>query len=130
MAKLISSGNEIGFTCIPYSLDRPVQEELIAHPSDYVLGFMSRNNNLTFTYTESGSTQVTDHWSLSILKEFPYCEQETTWIVYICPPETATVEFSKLLTQFHQHLHVYNWDTWSIKGKDSTVAVITSWEIF
>ena len=46
MATLISRGEDIGFTILPYSLDRPIHEELIAHPSDHVLGYITHNRRL------------------------------------------------------------------------------------
>jgi hypothetical protein len=27
-------------------------------------------------------------------------------------------------------LHIHNWDTWSIEGKEGKIAVVTSFEIF
>jgi len=134
MAKLISSGKELGFTILPYSLDTPVEYELIAHPSDDVLGFITYNKETTqrrFTYTESGMLmKAKDHWSLSILKSFLYCELEDPWIVYNCPPEKVGQSFNKILRGTGETLHIYNWDTWSVEGKDAKVALVTSWEIF
>jgi hypothetical protein len=133
MAKLLCKGEDIGFTILPYSLDTPVQEELLGHPSDYVLGYITYNNDTgdrTFTYTESGKLVEADHWSLSILKEFPYCEQNGPWIVYRCSPAKTKSEFGKILEMTHESLHIENWDTWSVEGKDAKVVVVTSWEIF
>jgi hypothetical protein len=36
--------------------------------------------------------------------------------------------FGKILDG--ESLHIDNWDTWSVDGKDAKVAVITSWEIY
>lgn len=134
MAKLVSSGKEIRFTILPYSLDTPVQEELLANPSDYVRGYITHNKEIDeykFNYIETtGFTEANNHWSLAIIKEFPYCEEEHPWIVYNCSPRETALEFGKLLTNFHETLHIYNWDIWSVEGKNSRVAVITSWEIF
>ena len=83
----------------------------------------------TFTYTESGRLiPVDDHWSLSILKEFPYVGQHGQWIVYNCSPEKTRLEFHKILSG--ESLHIYNWDTWSVKSKKAKVAVVTSYEIY
>jgi hypothetical protein len=132
MAKLISRGEDIGFTILPYSLDRPIKEELITHPSDYVLGYITHNKETCerkFIYTESGEfTPIEDHWSLAILKEFPYIEDDGPWIVYSCSPQKAKLAFSKILSG--ECLRIDNWDIWSVKVKDAKVAVITSWEIY
>ena len=113
MANLISRGEDIKFTILPYSLNTPIQQELIAHPSDYVLGYITNNK---------------DHWSLAILKEFPYIEQDGPWIVYSCSPQKAKSAFGKILN--NESLQIYNWDTWSVKGKDAKIAVITDLEIY
>ena len=101
MAKLVSRGDTIGFTILPYTLDTPIQQELIANPSDYVLGYITHNTESgdnKFTYTESGgAVEANNHWSLAIVKEFPYCEQDGPWIVYNCPPIQTRLEFSKIL---------------------------------
>ena len=132
MAKLVSRNKDIGYTILPYSLSKPLQLELVAHPSDYVLGYIKYNEYTgirKFTYTESGSRiQANKHWSLDIMKEFPYCEQNGPWIVYSCSPETTRVEFGKILS--YESLHIHGWDIWSVEGKNANVAVITSWEIF
>jgi hypothetical protein len=134
MSKLVCSGNDIGFTILPYTLyspdmpNSPIQQELIANPSDYVLGYVS---NGKFTYTESGGlTEANNHWSLDIIKSVSYCHKECSWIVYACSPRKTATEFSKILKNSHETLHIYNWDTWSVEVKDSKVVVITSWEIF
>jgi hypothetical protein len=86
-------------------------------------------NERKFTYTESGGlTEANDHWSLAIIKEFPYCEESGSWIVYRCSPEKARSAFGKILSKYAQTLDIYNWDIWSVTGKDGKVAVITSWE--
>ncbi len=131
----ICRGKDLGYTILPYSLrDRPIQHELIAHPSDYVLGYIAYNENngtRKFTYTESGTaTVVKNHWSLAIMKEFPYVEEGGPWILYSCSPEKVSLEFSNILSKYSQSLHIHNWDTWSVTGKNAKVAVITSWEIF
>ena len=132
MAKLISRGEDIGFTILPYSLDTPIQQELIAHPSVHVLGYITHNKDTgerKFIYTESGvSTTIEDHWSLAILKEFPYIEHDGPWIVYSCSPQEAKFAFGKILS--HECLWINNWDTWSVDVKEAKVAVITSWEIY
>jgi hypothetical protein len=132
MATLVSRGADIRFTILPYSLDTPIQEELISHPSDYVLGYVTHTietGERKFIYTESGGlTDVEDHWSLAILKEFPYIEQNGPWIVYNCSPEKAKSAFGKILSG--ESLHIDNWDIWSVKSKDAKVAVITAWEIY
>ena len=132
MAKLISRGEDIRFTILPYSLTRPIQQELIAHPSDYVLGYITHNKETgkrKFIYTESGGlTDAEDHWSLAILKQFPYVEQNGPWIVYNCSPQEAKLAFGKILSA--ESLWIDNWDIWSVEGKDAKVAVVTSWEIY
>ena len=134
MAKLISRGDEIGFTILPYSLDTPIYQELINHPSDYVLGYVTHNKQTgerKFTYTEAGCvTEVNNHWSLTILKEFPYCENDGPWIVYSCTPENTKLEFGKIIGKYHECLHIHNWDTWAVEGKNSKVVVVSSWEMF
>ena len=128
MAKLICRGSDIGFTILPYSeSNNKLQEELIDNPADEVLGFVTRERR--FRYTESGTiTEVGNHWSLDILNELPYIEEEGPWIVYTCCPEHAQDAFTKIGGD--EVLQINNWDTWSIKGKDGKVAVVTSFEIF
>jgi len=134
MVTLISRGNDIGFTILPYSLTTPVQQEILTRPSDYVLGYVTHNKETgerKFTYTESGgATEINNHWSLTILKEFPYVEQEGPWIVYSCSPEKTRLAFSKILSKYSESLHIYNWDLWSVEGKEGKVAVVTSWELY
>jgi len=135
MATLISRGDDIRFTIFSYKIDdTPLQQLLVDHPSDHVLGYVTHNKETgerQFVYTESvGLTETEDHWSLAVLKEFPYVEQEGPWIVYNCSPEKTRLEFGNILSKYSQSLHIYNWDTWSVQGKEAKVAVITSWEIF
>ena len=128
MAKLICRGSDIGFTILPYSgSNNKLQEELIDNPADEVLGFVTRERR--FRYTESGTiTEVGNHWSLDVLSELPYIEEEGPWIVYTCCPEHAQDAFTKIGGD--EVLQIHNWDTWSIEGKEGKVAVVTSWEIF
>lgn len=134
MATLVCRGEDIGFTILPYprSFSTPIHQELLAHPSDYVLGYVTYNQETgerNFTYTESGRLiTVDDHWSLAILKEFPYVEQDGPWIVYNCSPEKTKLEFHKIL--HNESLFIENWDTWSVQCKNAKVAVITSWELY
>ena len=132
MATIVCRGEDIRFTILPYSLDTPIQQELLAHPSDYVLGYVTHNQETAerkFTYTESGAlTDTKHHWSLDILKELPYLEQSGPWIVYNCSPEKTKLAFHKILSG--ESLHIYNWDTWSAKSKKAKVAVITYYEIY
>ena len=132
MATLVCRGEDIRFTILPYSLDTPIQQELLAHPSDYVLGYVTYNQETgerKFTYTEPGAlTPIEDHWSLDVLMQFPYVEQNGPWIVYYCSPQKAKQAFHKILDS--ESLHIDNWDTWSVDSKDAKVAVITSWEIY
>ena len=126
MAKLICRGKEINFTILQWGED-DLHDLLIKNPSDYVLGYVTHERK--FRYTESGKeTEVDDHWTLDILKEFPYIEDEGPWIVYTCSPEEAQLAFSKIVT--NEALYIHNWDTWSIAGKESKVAVVTSFELF
>lgn len=133
MAKLICRAEDIGYTILPYSLDTPIQDELIAHPSDYVLGYVTHNEETDehrFTYTESGGlTDANEHWSLSIVKQFPYCEKDSRWIVYSCTPGQTTLEFGKILGS-GETLHIDDWDVWSVEGKEYKVAFVTSWELY
>lgn len=132
MAIELARGDDIGFTIMPYSLDKSVQKVLKANPDDNVLGYVTYDEETgkrRFTYTESGSqTEAEEHWSLYVLKEFPYCEESGPWIVYSCKPEEAAHAFNKLLL-LHT-LHIYNWDIWTVKAKEKSVAVVTSWETY
>ena len=132
MAKVVSRGKELKYTILPYLVNKSIQYELLTHPSDDVLGYVTHNEDISqrkFVYTESGRlTEVNDHWSLDILKEFPYIEEKGPWIVYSCCPEQARIAFLKISA--NQCLQIYNWDTWSVKGKDCKVAIVTSWEIY
>ena len=136
MATLVCSGKDLGYTILPYSrqFDESIEDQLLNHPSDHVLGYITYNQETgdrQFTYTESGTfVQDNRHWSLSIIKEFPYCEQNGPWIVYACSPEKTQLEFGKILYNSSETLHIYDWDTWSVTAKNAKVAVITSWEIF
>jgi len=125
MAKLICRGKEINFTILQWG-DDDLEYLLIKNPSDYVLGYVTRERK--FRYTESGKeTEVDDHWTLDILKEFPYIEDEGPWIVYTCSPEETKDTFNLCDGVC---LTFENWDIWSVKGKKSKVAVVTSSEIF
>jgi len=129
MAKLISRGSDLGFTILPYSESdtHSLQQELLESPSDSVLGYVTSSRK--FRYTESGVvTEVGEHWSLDILNELPYIEEDGPWIVYTCCPEHAEIAFHKIGGS--EVLHIHNWDTWSITGKEAKVAVVTSFEIF
>ena len=132
MATILARGNEIGYTILPYTLKTPIQQELFAHPSDYVLGYVTFNpetGKRKFTYTESGSlTEATEHWSLAIFKETPYCEQYGPWIVYNCSPQKTRMEFNKIINKYGHSLYIHSWDTWSVAAKKTNVTVITSWE--
>mgnify|MGYP000912340481 CR=1 FL=1 len=136
MAKLVCSGKDLGYTILPYSrqFDESIEQQLLTHPNDHVLGYITNNletGERKFTYTESGRfVSDNEHWSLSIMKEFPYCEENGPWIVYTCSPEKTQLEFGKILYNSSETLHIYEWDTWSIVEKNAKVAVITSWEIF
>ena len=134
MARLIARGESIGYTILPYDLDTPIEKELAANHSDRVLGYVTRNEESgadKFIYTESGGlTEAGDHWSLAILKEFPYNEQKGPWIIYSCAPKKTTREFGKIVGNYAQSLHIHNWDIWGVMGKDRLVAVVTSWETY
>lgn len=129
---LISKGRDLGFTIVPYTLDTPIQDEVNAQDKGDVIGYVVHNSETEgrrFIYTEVGiSVEAPDHWSLSILNEFPYCEKNCDWIVYRGDPEAAACAFSSTLSKYAQTLHVYNWDIWSIGLKKGNVAVVTSWE--
>jgi hypothetical protein len=129
MAKLICRGSDIGFTILPYSeSDKDsLQDELLENPTDEVLGYVTSSRK--FRYTESGTvTEVGNHWSLDILNELPYIEEDGPWIVYTCCPEHTQDAFHKIGGD--EVLNIHNWDTWSIEGKEGKIAVVTSFEIF
>ena len=129
MAKLICRGSDIGFTILPYTEgDKDsLQDELLENPTDEVLGYVTSSRK--FRYTESGTvTEVGNHWSLDILNELPYIEEDGPWIVYTCCPEHTQDAFHKIGGD--EVLNIHNWDTWSIEGKDGKIAVVTSFEIF
>lgn len=129
MAKLICRGSDLGFTILPYSESdtHSLQQELLESPSDSVLGYVTSSRK--FRYTEAGAvTEVGEHWSLDILNELPYIEEDGPWIVYTCCPEHAEIAFHKIGGS--EVLHIHNWDTWSITVKEAKVAVVTSFEIF
>jgi YD repeat-containing protein len=134
MAALTCRGSDLGYTILPFQLDTVIQNELIAHPSDFVLGYITynqENGRRKFTYTESGRlTVVNDHWSLAIMKEFPYVEQAGPWIVYNCSPEKTKLEFGNILSKYSLSLWIHNWDTWTVHCKNAKVAVVTSWETY
>lgn len=136
VCRRLHCGKDLGYTILPYarSFDESVQQQLLTHLSDYALGYITYNQETDerkFTYTESlGLVQDNAHWSLSIMKEFPYCEQEGPWIVYTCSPEQTQLEFGKILSKYSETIHIYGWDTWSVEGKHAKVAVVTSWEIY
>jgi hypothetical protein len=130
MAKLLCSGKEIGFTILPYLLGSSIQETLIANPSDCLVGYITNNNPkgvYKFNYIDS-DTLVDNHWSLTIVNKFPYYHEEGQWIVYNCSPERTKKEFGKILTG--EALHITNWDIWSVEGKESKIAVVTSWSCY
>ena len=130
MAKLICRGSDIGFTILPFSerVKNSLENTLLENPTDEVLGYVTSSRK--FIYTESGtSTEVVHHWSLDILSELPYNEEDGPWIVYTCCPEHAQDAFSEICSE-DESLHIHNWDTWSIEGKEGKVAVVTSFEIF
>ena len=132
MAKLVSSGEDIGYTIIPYYLTLPLKA-FYTNQSDHLLGFVTYNQETgerNFTYTESGSlTEAKSHWSLSILNEFPNCEEECSWLLYNCSPEMAESGFNRVLDS-GETLHINNWDIWSTKAKKAKVAVVTSFQIY
>lgn len=134
MATCLARGDDIGFTIVPYhDLDTPVKEALKANPSDDVLGLITTDVDTMerkFTYTESGvNIETTNHWTITLMKEFPMVEQDRTWIVYTCDPEGASSEFSDLLPA-GQTMHIYNWDIWRVNEKKGTVAIVTGYEIY
>jgi hypothetical protein len=129
MAKLICRGSDIGFTILPYAEgDKDsLQDLLLDNPTDEVLGYVTCSRK--FRYTESGTvTEVGNHWSLDILNELPYIEEDGPWIVYTSCPEHTQDAFHKIGGD--EVLQIHNWDTWSIEGKEGKIAVVTSWEIF
>jgi hypothetical protein len=133
MPTCLARGDEISYTIIPYEYERPLEEIITKHRTDDTLGYVIHDKDTglrTFTYTESGNkTVVTDHWSLNLLKEFPYLEKQHSWIVYTCQPEDVSDSFNDLL-HIGQTLHIGNWDIWKTEEKTGSVAVITSYEIW
>lgn len=132
MATRICNGYEVEFTILPHSLDEESQKDLLTHPNKFLLGFVTYNKETDerkFTYTEAGCfTEATHHWSLTILKEFPYLEQTDSWLVFNCSPKKTRREFNCILNG--ETLHIDNWDTWTVSGKDGKVAVVTDFEIY
>jgi len=132
MANLICSYDKIGYTVLQYALNPEMTQELIAHPGKHVLGYVTYNSETDqrkFIYTESGvATKAPHHWSLDILKQFPYCESTDSWIIFNCAPHKARVAFQQIL--YGEAAHIDKWDIWSVEGKDDKVAVVTDWEIY
>lgn len=129
MPTCLARGNEIAYTIMPYDYDgaAPLEEALKQHRTDDTLGYVSGGK---FIYTESGnSLETTEHWSLNILKEFPYLEREHDWIIYACAPEDVSCSFNELTAVGHT-LHVGNWDIWATEEKKGSIAVVTSYEIY
>ena len=133
MPTCLARGSEIAFTLMRYTLDTPIQDALKNHRSDSVLGFVTYNKETgkrRFTYTESGvAVDATKHWSLKLLKEFPYLESQCSWIVYMCEPEAIRSHFNDLL-HVGLALFIHNWDIWTVEEKEGSVAVITNYEIY
>lgn len=48
----------------------------------------------------------------------------------ILAPKKTESEFNKILSNSGETLHINEWDTWSVEGKDSKVIVISDLEIF
>jgi len=132
MATLICKDKDLKYTILPYPLDKRIEEELIIHPNDYVLGYITHHedfNKRKFIYTDSGRlTEVNEHWSLDIIRGFPYCEDAGPWIVYNCSPEQTRFAFQTMCD--NKTLTIYGWDTWTVPCKQSKVGVVTSWEIY
>lgn len=134
MPTCLARGNDIAYTIMPYELDMPVEECVSKNRTDATLGYITHNRETgerKFIYTESGnSTTVTEHWSLNILKEFPYLEAEHAWVVYMCAPEDVRSSFDDYIESYHHTLHIYNWDIWTTEEKKGSVAVVTSYETY
>jgi hypothetical protein len=131
MAKLVCNYEEIGYTILQYSLDTKFIKELNAYPGKHVLGYVTCNNETNeykFIYTESVATEASYHWSLDILKKFPYSEKEDSWIIFNCPPNKIARVFQHILSG--ESMHIEKWDIWSVEGKNDKVSVVTSWEIY
>jgi hypothetical protein len=129
MATLLSAYTEIGFTILPHMLDNN-DLEMLKYPGKYVIGFITYNkidHTYTFKYTEPEGFSVSNkHWSLDILKKFPYCDQADGWVVFNCPPHKAKQAYPQV---FGNSIKIDHWDSWSVEGADAKVAVITSWEL-
>jgi len=132
MAASVSRGDELQFTIIPHELTKETQQSLLTYPNKFLLGFVTHNEETgerKFTYTEAGCfSETTSHWSLTILKEFPYLEQTGSWLVFNCRPQKTKNEFNRIVSNLE--LHIDNWDIWTVSGKDGKVAVVTEWEIY
>ena len=126
----IARGTNLTFTILPYDLEKPIAEALADHPSSYVLGFVTYSEESgRYTYTSAQTREVTRiHWTIDILKQDGYSEDASTWIVYTCSPEKARLEYGKIIGDYAQTLHIYNWDTWSVEDLQGQVAVVTNWE--
>jgi hypothetical protein len=65
MPTCISRASEIGFTLVPYTLHRSIEDVLKEHRADTLLGYVSLSKETgirSFTYVESGKSVVlTDH---------------------------------------------------------------------
>jgi hypothetical protein len=105
-------------------------QEMLKYPDKYVIGFITYNKidrTYTFNYSESeGFSVCNTHWSLDILKKFPYCDQADGWVVFNCPPHKAKNAYPQV---FGDSIKIDHWDSWSVEGADAKVAVITSWEL-
>lgn len=128
-ATLISRGKDTEFTILPYDLGTPIEKELATSPSNRVLGYVSADRKFFFV-DSNGFTEAANHWSLELLKQHSYHEEEGPWIVYNGPPKKVATAFGKIVGKYAQALHIHDWDIWSVAGKDGCVAVITEWEIY
>jgi len=128
MATLVASYEKIRFTILPDSINAEFQDDLVKNGGRQVIGYVIRDNNTSdfkFIYTKPEEvTESKVHWSLDIIKKLPYCEGIDTWIVFNCPPHKTKEAYQHIL--YGEAIHIHRWDTWSIEGDDTKVAVITS----
>ncbi len=134
MVSVVARGDDIGFTIIPFFLEESLQTALKDYQDDNFLGYVDTNKNTgkrRFTYLESGSPVVTyDHWSLKVLEEFPFIEQEGPWVIYTTGPEDASTAFDKFVSKYYKNLHIYNWDILRVENKQGLIAVVTDYECY
>lgn len=130
MATLLSRGSEIEYTILSHDLGTSLEEELKNSPSKRVLGYVKQEDNCQRKFWNIDGTGGWEyHFSVSVLKKFPYCNEKGPWIVYKGTPEKAASGFNEIISKYAQMIHIHEWDTWKVEN-DTVVAVVTSWETY